>query len=81
MNVLQILGDVFVFYERIKIICKERETTVSALLRKIDLSTANTGKWKHGGFPSAEVLIKISKELDCSIDYLLGLTNNPEINK
>ena len=30
---------------------------------------------------SAEMLIKMSKLFNCSIDYLLGLTRNPKIQK
>jgi len=31
--------------------------------------------------PSAEVLEKIADYLDCSVDYLLGRTDKPEVNK
>jgi DNA-binding Xre family transcriptional regulator len=30
--------------------------------------------------PSAEILEKIAIHLDCSVDYLLGRTENPKVN-
>ena len=36
---------------------------------------------KRDKTPSAAVLEKIAVELDCSVDYLLGRTDNPEVNK
>ena len=40
------------------------------------------GRWKNGEiYPSAENLIKIADYLDVSVDYLLGRTDKPEINK
>ncbi len=31
--------------------------------------------------PKADYLAKIADYLDCSIDYLMGHTDNPDINK
>lgn len=31
--------------------------------------------------PTVNNLVKIADYLDCSVDYLLGRTENPEINK
>ena len=36
---------------------------------------------KKGQIPSIEKLIKIADYLDVSIDYLVGRTDKPEINK
>ena len=39
-------------------------------------------KWKtEGTLPNGETLIKIADYLDVSIDYLVGRTDKPEINK
>jgi transcriptional regulator with XRE-family HTH domain len=81
VSIKQIKGMIFVFYEQLKIACEKKQTTVTALLKSFNLSTANTGKWKNGGFPSVEVLLRISQYLNVSTDYLLGLTSNPKINK
>ncbi len=34
-----------------------------------------------GSTPKSENLAKIADCLDCSVDYLLGRTDNPEVNK
>lgn len=35
----------------------------------------------RGSMPKADNLAKIADYLDCSVDYLLGRTDNPEVNK
>ena len=34
-----------------------------------------------GYLPRAEALARIADYLDCSVDYLLGRTDNPDVNK
>ncbi|WP_369597904.1 helix-turn-helix domain-containing protein [uncultured Oscillibacter sp.] len=36
---------------------------------------------KRDWTPSCEILEKIADYLDCSVDYLLGRTDNPDINR
>ena len=69
------------YYAQVKKACERKNITVTALLKYLNLSTANTGKWKNGGTPSAEVLGKIADYLDVSVDFLLGRTDKPEVNK
>lgn len=46
------------------------------------ISTGNISDWKKGRcMPSAEKLTLLADYLDCSVDYLLGRTDNPDINK
>ena len=59
------------FYDRLRDICKERGTTLSAVLKDLGLSTGSTGSWKKGQFPKGDVLKKISEYLDVSIDYII----------
>ena len=50
--------------------------------KKTGVSTGNICDWKSGrSKPNAETLIKIAECYNCSIDYLLGRTNIPKINK
>ena len=35
----------------------------------------------RGSMPKADNIAKIADYLDCSVDYLLGRTDNPEINR
>lgn len=53
-------------------LCKENKTTATAVALKLGLSKGNTSSWKKGGNPSAEILIKIADELNCTVDTLLG---------
>ena len=51
------------------------------LSRKTGISTGNIRDWfnpNKPAQPSADALVKISKALDCSVDYLLGLTDVEE---
>jgi len=59
------------FYERLKAICKEQHTSVSAMLTDLNLSTGSTGRWKRGGLPNGEILVQIADYLHTSIDYLI----------
>lgn len=59
------------FYERLKAVCKERNTSVTAMLKALNLSTSGTGYWKKGKLPNGEVLAQIANYLDTSIDYLI----------
>ncbi len=55
-------------------LCKDNGTTPTALTQKLGLSKGNTSSWKKGGNPSVDVLVQLSVELNCTTDYLLGLT-------
>lgn len=61
----------FNFYDGLKKVCSEKDTTVTKMLQEIGLSSANTGYWKKGQLPRGEALLKISKYLNISIDQLL----------
>lgn len=38
--------------------------------------------WKNGErMPSAENLVTLADYFGCSVDYLLGRTDNPEVNR
>lgn len=46
------------------------------------ISTGNISDWKSGrSFPTAQKLVTLAEYLNCSIDYLLGRTDIPEINR
>lgn len=56
---------------------QERNRKVE-LSRQTGISTGNIRDWFNpdkSAQPSADALVKISKALDCSVDFLLGLTN------
>ncbi len=59
-------------YNIFEMLCRANNTTPTALTNKLGLSKGNSSSWKKGGNPSAEVLMKIADELNCTTDELLG---------
>lgn len=67
---------------RIKAIAKSKNLTIKDMLIECGLSKNTMSSMLSGGStPKSENLAKIADYLDCSVDYLLGRTDNPEINK
>lgn len=58
-------------YDEFDKLCRENGTTPTALSLKLGLSKGNASSWKRGGNPSADILLKISDELNCTVDALL----------
>nr|WP_325183321.1 helix-turn-helix transcriptional regulator [uncultured Oscillibacter sp.] len=69
--------------ERIMKILEEQNITGYRLSKEIGISKSLTGKWKEkpSSKVSSSILVSIADYLDCSVDYLLGRTDNPEMNK
>nr|WP_300838932.1 helix-turn-helix transcriptional regulator [uncultured Acetatifactor sp.] len=66
----------------IKSYAKGKKITIGTMLVDCSLSKNTLSSMQSGGYlPRAETLIKIADYLDCSVDYLLGRTDNPEVNK
>lgn len=66
----------------IKSACKASGITISALLAECGIRKSLMYDMEKRDYtPSAEVMEKIADYLDCSVDYLLGRTGNPEVNK
>jgi len=65
---------------RIKDLAKKRGVSVRKLLECVGLGF-NTMSNMKTSMPKADNLAKIADYLDCSVDYLLGRTDNPEVNK
>lgn len=61
----------FMFYDRLRELCRQQNTTVTAMLSDLELSTGSTGNWKKGQLPKGDVLKQIADYLDTSIDYLV----------
>ena len=67
---------------RIKARCKENGIAVSALLAECGVRKSLIYDMeKRDWTPSAEIMEKIAEYLDCSVDYLLGRTDNPAVNR
>ncbi len=59
------------FYDRIKNLCTEKNTTITNMLKDLQLSTGSTGNWKKGQLPKGDILAKIADYLNTSIDYIV----------
>ena len=60
------------FYERIKSLCQENGTTLTALCRLLNLSTAMPTQWKNGRMPGSTTLQKLADHFGVTTDYLLN---------
>ena len=70
------------FWERFYNMCIAKGTKPHPVAKEIGVSSGVITKWKtEGTLPNGETLIKIADYLDVSIDYLVGRTDKPEINK
>ena len=59
------------FYEQLKEACKNKKTSVTAVLKAINIGTANGTYWKNGSIPSSDIVVKLAEYLDVTTDYLL----------
>ena len=68
--------------ERIKKQCANKRISVKTMLEECDIDKGFmfeiTGRNRT---PLADKLEKIAIRLDCSVDYLIGRTDNPEVNR
>jgi len=55
------------FADNLNRICKEKGTTVTATLKRMGVSTAKTTMWNNGSLPKQEMLVRLAKELDCTV--------------
>lgn len=68
--------------QTIKKLCKEKNISITELQKNCDLSKSFIYDLeKRSASPSCLKISKIADYLNCSVDYLLGRTDNPEINK
>ena len=64
--------------ENIKNTAKMKKVTVKCMLADLDLSV-NTLQNMKTSMPKSDTIARIADYLNCSVDYLLGRTDNPEI--
>lgn len=56
--------------------CDKLNKKPNKIASELGLSGATTTKWKSGAIPNGETLVKLAKYFGCSIDYLLGITED-----
>ena len=61
---------------------QKRGISTYKLTKDTGIPNGMVNKWKNGiQLPSAESLIKLANYFDVSVDYLLGRTDNPDVNR
>lgn len=61
---------------------KMKNKTAQQMADLLDIRVRGYRRYESGDTcPSLESLVKIADYLDCSVDYLLGRTDNPKVNK
>lgn len=70
-----------VVVERIKKFAKTKNISITKMLMECELNKNTLSSMQsRGSWPQANSLAKIADYLDCSVDYLLGRTDSPEMN-
>lgn len=67
--------------EMIKIRSKAQSIVIKDMLAELGLGSNTISHMRHGRAIASDSLAEIADYLDCSVDYLLGRTDNPEVNK
>lgn len=65
------------FWQRFYDLCISVGSKPNPVGKKVGISSATITQWKQGAIPAGDNLAKIADFFDCSIDYLLGRTDNP----
>lgn len=60
------------FWDCFYMLCEKAGIKPNPLARDLGISSGSITKWKNGGIPNGETLIKIADYFGCSVDYLLG---------
>lgn len=67
--------------EMIKTRSKARGVAIKDMLIELELGSNTISHLRHGRAIASDSLARIADYLDCSIDYLMGRTDNPDINR
>lgn len=66
---------------RIKSTAKSKKVSLKVMLSECNLGINTISQMSKGNDMLSKNLARIADYLDCSVDYLLGRTDNPKINK
>lgn len=67
--------------DRIRERTKEQGKTLRGVLADCGLGISTVSKISNGADITTLNFAKIADNLECSVDYLLGRTDNPEVNR
>lgn len=60
------------FYANLQRLCSENNTTVTALLKDLNLSTSKGTAWKNGSIPKMDIIEKISDYFNVPTSYFFA---------
>ena len=67
------------FWERFYKLCTDISSKPNPVAEELGISSSVLTKWKNGiSYPNGKILINIAKYFDCSVDYLVGLSDCPK---
>ena len=66
---------------RIKVFSKSKKIPLKKILEDCNLGSNTFSHMLHGKAIAFDSLAYIADYLDCSVDYFLGRTDNPEVNR
>jgi len=70
------------FTNRFREIVQNRSITAYRVAKDTGISQGLMAEYNRGEkIPTVQNLIKIADYFDCSVDYLLGRTDKPEVNR
>ena len=69
------------FFNNLELMCSNKKIKMTQLLKELQLSKSAISRWRSGVLPNGEILIKIADFFECSIDYLVGRTDDPTWRK
>ena len=67
--------------EKFKILSKAKGISLKNLFANCGMGRNAMSHMTNGSMPKGDNLAKIADYLDCSVDYLLGRTDNPNSHK
>lgn len=59
------------FYDVLSTLCSSRNTTITAMLKELNISTSKGTAWKNGSTPNGELISTIADYFNVTTDYLL----------
>lgn len=67
--------------EKIEVLCKQRGISKTTAYNQSNVGKDFSSNIKKGNVPSSDKIIALANYFDCSVDYLLGRTDDMQISK
>lgn len=72
----------FIFKDHLRAIRKAHKATQKDVAAAVGVTERNYQEWEYGNAkPGFDALIALADYFDVSIDYLVGRTDNPAVNR